>query len=155
MVTPISLVAVATFATLLALVVSRLRRLRLARAIGDWGTALLSALGTVAVALLLYASSRPLEASAAWRVGGSLALLAAPVAASVSLGLRGRRSILRALVLSGATLAVVVLWLTIRLKGVRADWLAGEVALVTLAASVAVASAACIGWWSKREEGGR
>ncbi len=73
----------------------------------------------------------------------------------MSLGLRGRRSIPRALVLSGATLAVVVLWLTIQLKGIRANWLAGEVALVTLAASVAVASAACIGWWSKREEGGR
>jgi hypothetical protein len=155
MVTPISLVVVATFVTLMALVVSVLRRLTLAQTIGEWGTALVSALGALAAALLLYASSRPLEASALWRVGGSLALLAAPVAASVSLRLCGRRSIPRALVLSGAMLGLVVLWLTIRLKGARGNWLASEVALVTFAAAVAVASAACIGWWSKSGDGGR
>jgi hypothetical protein len=155
MVTPLSLAVVAFAATLLAFVVAFLRRLGPVKVTADWGAALACTLGTLLVALLLFTVSRPLDASPAWRAGGSLALLAAPVAASVALALRGRRSILRALVLSGVALGVVVLWLTLHLKGVRANWPAGEVALVTLLASVVVASAACIGWWSKRERASR
>jgi len=155
MVTPISLVAFAAVATLLAFSVARLRRLGPVKTTVDWGAALLGTLGALVVAALLYSFSRPLDASPAWRTLGSLAMLAAPVAASVSLGLGGRRSFPRALLLSAGALAVVVFWLTVRLKGIRGDWRLEELALVTLAASVAVASAACIGWWSKRERSRR
>jgi len=79
-----------------------------------------------------------------------VALLASPLGATLALRYRSRRSIPRALFASTITLAAVVLWLTLNLRGPRGGWTLIDIVLVLPAAAIAVASAACLGWWSKR-----
>ncbi len=145
-----SLLLVAAVVGLLAAIVAWLR-VRGARVAGaDALAAGLGALAALIAACVFYGISYPPEASPAWRQAGSLALLASPLTATLALRLRGRRSMPRALTLSGAVLVVVVLWLTVHLKGVRGGWTAFEIASTTATAAAAIAAAACLGWWSKR-----
>ena len=76
-------------------------------------------------------------------------MMAAPVASTLALRLRGRRSMPRALIASTVAVAVVIGWLTLHMKGIRGGWTATEIVVTTVTASAAVASAACLGWWSK------
>jgi hypothetical protein len=150
MVSLFSLVSIAVAFLVPALLVARLRRLAAKDARADLVTAWLAALATLGLAIALYALSVPLDASPFWREAGSWVLVAAPVASTVSLRLRGRRSMPRALVVSAVALALVIAWLTLRLKGIRGGWTATEIVATVTAASAAVASAACLGWWSRR-----
>ena len=152
MVSPPSLYAFAAALLLLAAVVARLGRRTLRDALADGRAALLGTSLVLTASVVLFAVSRPLTASELWHDAGSLALLASPLGATLALRYRGRRSIPRALVASMIALAGVVLWLTLNLRGPRGGWTLIDVAFVLPAAAIAVASGACLGWWSKRAE---
>jgi hypothetical protein len=113
-----------------------------AEAAGDATAALLATLGAMLTACALYAASAG--------HAGSLVLMASPLVATMALRLRGRRSIPRSLLASALACIAVVVWLTLHLKGPRGGWTVLEVAATTGSATVAVGSAACLGWWSKR-----
>ena len=148
-----SLIVIAAVAVALAGVVAWLRGLAPRDAGADTLSAVLAALGALVIAVLLFALSRPLEAPLLLRNAASLALMASPLAATLALRLRGRRSVPRALFVSALALSALLLWLTLRLKGVRGGWTAAEVVIAVLVAAIAVAFAACLGWWSKRARG--
>ena len=150
MVSPLSLYAFAAALLFLAGVVGRLRRKKLSDALADGRAALVGTLLVLAVSIVMFTVSRSLAASEFWREAGLVALLASPVGATVALRYRGRRSLPRALITSTIALAAVVLWLTLDLRGPRGGWTLIDIALVLPGASIAVASAACLGWWSKR-----
>ncbi len=150
MVSPLSLYVFAAVLLLLAGLVGRLRRTRLRDALADGRTALLGTSLGLVTAIVLFAISRPLATSELWGDAGSVALLASPLGGAMALRSRGRRSIPRALLASSIALAGVMLWLTLNLRGPRGGWTLVDVALVLPAAAVALASAACLGWWSKR-----
>lgn len=144
-----SLVGIAAAFALLAALVAWRRRLPAKNVVTDGLAALFMALTAMTLADALFVLSYPLDASPLWREAGSWALMIAPVASTVALRLRGRRSIPRALIVSAVALVALIGWLTLHLKGIRGGWTAVEIVLTTLAASAAVASAACLGWWSK------
>lgn len=155
MVSEASLAALAVAIAGPALLVARLRGIRARAAFGDAGAALCAALLTLVLACGLYAMSVPPGAAPEWRVAASLLLLATPVPAVAVLRMRGRRSIPRALLASSSALVGVVVWLVLHLKGAGGGWSAGEIAGTVGAASVAIAAAACLGWWSRRAAGER
>jgi hypothetical protein len=150
MVSPLSLLGFAAALLLLASVVGRLRGERAGDSLADGCAATIGALAMLAAAVTLFGLVRPLVLAGLRFEPGSIALLASPIGATLALRRRGRRSIPRALLTSTGALAGVVLWLTLNLRGPRGDWALGQVALVLPAAAIAVASGACIGWWSKR-----
>ncbi len=150
MVSPLSLYAFAAVLLFLAAVVSRLGRRKLRDALADGRAALVGTSLILSASVALFAVSRPLAVSELWRDAGSLALLASPLGATLALRHRDRRSIWRALFASMIALAGVVLWLTLNLRGPRGGWALIDVVLVLPAAAIAVASAACLGWWSER-----
>ncbi len=150
MVSPLSLYLFAGVLLFLAAVVARLRRTHTREALADVRAALVGTSLLLAASVVLFANTRPLGASELWREAGSAALLASPLGATLALRCRGRRSIPRALACSAIALAGVVLWLTLNLRGPRGGWSLIDVAVVVPAAAIAVASAACLGWWSKR-----
>ena len=150
MVSPLSLYALAAALVILAAFVGRLGRRKPRDALADGRAALVATSLIFTAAVVLFALSRPLTVSELWRDAGSLVLLASPVGATLALRYRGRRSIPRALFASMIALAGVVLWLTLNLRGPRGGWTLIDVALVLPPAALAVASAACLGWWSKR-----
>ena len=150
MVSPLSLYAFAATLLLLAAVVARLGRTGLRDALADGRAALVGTSLVLTASVILFAVSRPLAVSDLWRDAGSLALLVTPLGATLALGYRGRRSIPRALFGSMIALVGVVLWLTLNLRGPRGGWTLIGVAFVLPAAAIAVASAGCLGWWSKR-----
>jgi hypothetical protein len=113
--------------------------------------ALAASLSSLVVAGFLFNASIPLDSSPRWRVLGSLALLASPLVSSLALRLRGRRSVPRALATSGIAVLLIVVWLTLQLEGRRGDWSANRVVSTALTAALIIASAACLGWWTKRE----
>ena len=152
MVSPLSLYALAAALVILAAFVGRLGRRKPRDALADGRAALVATSLIFTAAVVLFALSRPLTVSELWRDAGSLVLLASPVGATLALRYRGRRSIPRALVASMIALAGVVLWLTLNLRGPRGGWTLIDVAFVLPAAAIAVASGACLGWWSKRAE---
>jgi len=141
---------VAAAAFLLAALAACLRRVGWRVAWRDGAAALVATLGTLILAVLLWVLAYPPDASPWWRSLGSVALLASPWIATLALRSRSRRSIPRALLVSGVALFVVVLWLTLHLRGLRGGWSGSEVVAATLLATIAVALAACSGWWSKR-----
>jgi hypothetical protein len=150
MVSPLSLCVFAAVPLLLAVAVGWLRRVDVGDALADASGALVGTSLFLALSVVLLAASQRLSASEFWRDAGSIALLACPLGASIGLRYRGRRSLPRALLGSAIAVAGVVLWLTLNLQGPRGGWAAAEIAIVLPAAAVAVASAACVGWWSKR-----
>jgi len=150
MVSPLSLYIFAAALLSLAAVVGRLRRTKLRDALADGRAALVGTLLVLAASIVLFAVSRPLAASELWRDAGLVALLTSPLGATLALRYRGHRSIPRALIASTIALAAVVLWLTLNLRGPRGGWTLIDIVLVLPAAAIAVASAACLGWWSKR-----
>ena len=137
-----SLGGVALVALALAIVVGWRRDLTRKQASGDAAAALLGTLAALTLAVACYGIP--------WRGPGSWALLASPLTATVALRARGRRSAPRALIASGVVLALVILWLTLNLRGPAGGWTPGQVVLTTSTSAVAIASAACLGWWSKR-----
>ena len=155
MVSPASLVVLASVLVGLAAWVAYLRGVGARTAMGDAAAALTAVVATLGVACVLYALSYPLEAARGWHVAGSLVLLVSFLPPAVVLRSRARRSIPRALIASIVALFGVVSWLTLHLKGVRGGWSASEVALTVGAASTAIAAAACLGWWSKPAAGER
>ncbi len=150
MVSPLSLYVFAVVLLLLAGVVGRLRGEKPRDALAEMGAATVGALAVLVAAVTLYVLVRPLSVAGLRLEVGSIALLASPLGATLALRRRGRRSIPRALLTSIVALAGVTLWLTVNLRGPRGDWTLGDLALVLPAAALAVASGACIGWWSKR-----
>ena len=150
MVSPLSLYVLAAVLLFLAAVVARLGRTRPRDALADGRAALVGTSLVLVASTALFAASQPLAASGLWGDGGSVALLASPLGATLALRYRGRRSIPRALFCSAVALAGVVLWLTLNLHGPRGGWTVADVAVVLPAAAIALASAACLGWWSKR-----
>ncbi len=150
MVSPLSLYLFVATLLLLAAGVGRLRRTPLREALDDGCAALVGALVPIAAAIGLFASGQPLDASELWHRAGSQALLASPLGATLALRCRGRGSVPRALLAAALAQAGVVLWLTLNLRGPRGGWSFPDVVLVASAAGIAVASAACLGWWSKR-----
>jgi hypothetical protein len=145
MVSTLSLIVLAVLLAVSAALVAWSRGLTAAAAAKDATAALLATQAAMIAACGLYAASAPHP--------GSLALLASPLAATLALRLRGRRSIPRALFVSATAVIAVVVWLTLHLRGARGNWTIPEVAVTTVAAAVAVGSAACLGWWSKRPRG--
>ncbi len=137
-----SLGGVALVALALAIVVGWRRDLTRKQATGDAAAALLGALAALTLAVACYGIP--------WRGPGSWALLASPLTATVALRARGRRSAPRALIASGVVLALVILWLTLNLRGPAGGWTLGQIVLTTSTSAVAIASAAGHGWWSKR-----
>ncbi len=150
MVSLLSLYLLAAVFLVLAAAVGRLRRIELRDALADGRAALVGTSLVLAASVGLFAVAQPFAASELWRDAGSGALLASPLGATLALRCVGRRSMPRALVASAAALAGVVLWLTLNLRGPRGGWTLTDLALALPAAVMAVASAACLGWWSKR-----
>lgn len=150
MVSLFSIIGIAAVFAGLAALVAFLRGLSLRSAIKDAVASLLGALAAITTACLLYALYYSPDSSGLWRTLGSITLTVSPIAATVGLRMRGQRSIWRAFIVSSIALVVVVVWLTIHLTGIRGGW--GFIEIVTVAgtATVAVGSAACLGWWSKR-----
>lgn len=134
---------------LLAVVVARFGRTQTQDALADGCASLISATLVLVASVALFAIYQSLAASSFWRNAGLATLLASAPASTLALRYRGRRSIPRALTGSILALAGIVVWLTLNLRGPRGDWTIGEVALVLPAAAIALASAACVGWWSK------
>lgn len=155
MVSLLSLAGLAAVFAALAALVAWLRGLTRKTATLDAVASLLATLLAMTTASVLYALSYPPGSTASWRHVGSIVLIASPVVATVALRMRCRRSIPRALVASSVALVAVVAWLTIHLKGVRGGWTALEILVAIGAATVAVGSAACLGWWSKRPKSSR
>lgn len=149
MVTPLSLFALAAVLLVLAVLVGWLRRSRWLDAFKDGLAALTGAAVLFVSAVVLFAASNRLRLSQPWLDSGAIALLASPLGATLALRLRGRRSIPRALLVSIIAVAGVVLWLSLNLRGPNGGWTFTDILLVLPAAVVAVASAACLGWWSK------
>ena len=149
-----SLFTIAVSVALLAAAVAWLRREGVGRVLADAGAALGGALSVLVLAVLFFALSYPPNSSTAWSVLGFLALVAGPVACTTALRLRGRRSVPRALIASAIALAALVLWLTVHLRGPRGGWRVSEMLAATVAEAVAMAAAACVGWWSKRQRPG-
>jgi hypothetical protein len=104
----------------------------------------------LATSVSLFAASLRFAGSESWRGTGLVALLASPLGATLALRYRGRRSTLRAVLGATIALAGAVLWLTLNLRGPRGGWTLGDLAIVLPPVAIAVASAACLGWWSKR-----
>ncbi len=150
MVSPLSLYVFAVVLLFLAAVVGRLRRTRPRDAVVEGGAALVGTSLALAASVALFAPARPSAAPELWREAGALALLASPLCSTLALRYRGRRSIPRALLASTMALAGLVLWLTLNLRGPRGGWTLADVGIVLPAASIALASAACAGWWTKR-----
>ena len=150
MVSSASLYLVGAVFLALAAAVARVRRRGLREALADGGAAAVGTSLLLAASIGLFAVSQAFTSSEAWRVAGSLALLASPLGATLALRRRGRRSIPRALLASAAALAAVIVWLTLNLRGPRGGWTLMDLAQVLPAVVIAVASAACLGWWSKR-----
>ena len=136
---------------MLAIVVARFGRTQTQDALADGCASLIGAVLVLAASVTLFVFSgwQSLAASTFWHSAGSAALLASAPASTLALRFRGRRSIPRALTGSILALAGIVMWLTLNLRGPRGGWSIGEVALVLPAAAIALASAACLGWWSK------
>jgi hypothetical protein len=153
MISLLSLAGMGAVFAALAMLVAWLRGLPRRTAAADAVASLSATLAALIAASVLYALSHPLDSTALWRHLGSGVLIASPVAAISALRLRSRRSIPRALVASGVAIVGVVVWLTLHLKGVRAGWSLLEIAMTVGAATLAVGSAACLGWWSKRPRG--
>lgn len=151
MVSPISLYAFAATLLFLAVVVAWIRGTRMRVALADGSAALGGASLFLVASTMLFAAARPLEASELWRHAGSLALVASPLGATLALRFRGRRSIPRALLASTFAMGGVLLWLTLNLRGPRGDWSSSDAVLVLTAVTLSVASAACLGSWSKRK----
>ena len=150
MVSPVSLCVFAATLLCLAIAVAWLRRTKVRTALAEGGASLGGASLLLTASAALFALARPLEASELSQDAALLALMASPLGATLGLRWRGRRSIPRALLASAVALAGVVLWLTLFLRGPRGGWTFRDAALVVTAAAIAVASAACLGWWSKR-----
>jgi len=150
MVSPLSLWVFAAVSLLLAVAVGRLSRIDPRDALADACASLAGTSLFLGVSVVLLAASQRFSALEFWRDAGSIALLACPLGACIGLRYRGRRSLPRALLGSAIAVAGVVLWLTLNLRGARGGWAAAEIAVVLPAAAVAVASAACVGWWSRR-----
>ncbi len=150
MVSPLSLCILAATLLIVAILVAWIRGTKLPVALADGGVAVGGASLFLTASAMLFAAAQPLEASEFWREAGSLALVASPLGATLALRSRGRRSILRALLASTIALTCVLLWLTFNLRGPRGGWSPSNAVLVLTAGSIAVASAACLGWWSKR-----
>ncbi len=150
MVSPVSLCVFAAALLCLAIAVAWLRRTKVRTALAEGGASLGGASLLLTASAALFALARPLEASELSQDAALLALMASPLGATLGLRWRGRRSIPRALLASAVALAGVVLWLTLFLRGPRGGWTFRDAALVVTAAAIAVASAACLGWWSKR-----
>lgn len=151
MVTPLSLLVFASVVLVLALMVGWRRRSRWLDALGDGLAALTGASVLLVAAVVLFAASNRLSLSQPWLDAGAVALLASPLGATLALRVRGRRSIPRALLASIVAVTGVVLWLTLNLRGPNGGWTLADVLVVLPAAVLAVASAACLGWWSKRK----
>ncbi len=149
MVSPLSLFVLAGVTLLLAGAVGWLRRVGSREAVADGRAALIGTLAALAAAVALFGLSRA-AGSELWRAAGSAALLASPLAAVLALRSRGRRSIPRALLAAAVALAAVVLWLTLNFRGPGGGWTPAEILRVLPPAAVALASAACLGWWTKR-----
>ncbi len=137
-----SLAGVAAVALAMAILVGWRGDLTRKQASGDVAAALLATLTALAAAVACYAMP--------WRGPGSWALLASPLAATIALRARSRRSAPRALVVSGIALALVIVWLMLNLRGAAGGWTFWEVMLTTGTSGVALTSSACLGWWSKR-----
>jgi hypothetical protein len=142
MVSTLSLVVLAAVIAAGSAVVAWRRGLTGAAAAKDAAAALLATLVATIAAGVLYAASA--------RHPASLVLLASPLVATLALQLRGGRSLPRALFSSALGLTAVVAWLTLHLRGPRGGWTIFDTVVTVGAAAVAVASAACLGWWSKR-----
>ncbi len=118
-------------------------------AMADGCASLIGATLVLVASVALFAIYQSLAASSFWRNAGLATLLASAPASTLALRYRGRRSIPRALTGSIFALAGIVVWLTLNVRGPRGGWTLGEVAQVLPAAAIALASAACLGWWSK------
>jgi hypothetical protein len=151
MVSLLSLYLLAATLLFLTSVVGWLRRTKPRDALADGCAALVGTLLVLAASVVLFAVSQSFAASELWRKAGSLALLVSPLGATLALRFRGRRSLPRALFASAIALVGAVLWLTLNLRGPRGGWTLIDVALVLPAVAIAVASGACLGWWSKRK----
>ena len=151
MVSPISLYVFASILSLLAIVVAWLGDTKTRDALADGYASLMAAAVVLVASATLFAFSgcQTLSTSTLWHNAGTAVLMASAPATTLALRYRGARTIPRAL--TGSTLALVgiVVWLTLNLRGPRGGWSVGEVVLVLLAAAFALASAACLGWWSK------
>lgn len=151
MVSLLSLYLLAATLLFLTSLVGWLRRTKPRDALADGCAALVGTLLVLAASVVLFAVSQSLAASEPWHKAGSLALLVSPLGATLALRFRGRRSLPRALFASAIALVGAVLWLTLNLRGPRGGWTLIDVALVLPAVAIAVASGACLGWWSKRK----
>lgn len=150
MVSPLSLYVFAAVLLILAGLVGRLRRIGARDALADGRAALVGTLSVLVAAVVLFAVSRSVAASELWGGAGAVALVASPIGGALALRARGRRSIPRALFAASVALAGVTLWLTLNLRGPGGGWTLIAVVVVLPAAAVALASAACLGWWTKR-----
>ena len=150
MVSSVSLCAFAATLLFLAVLVAWFRRITPLAALAEGGAALAGAALFLAASAALYVAAQPLNASGLWQDAASLALVASPLGATLGLRCRGRRSMPRALFASTLALAGIVLWLILNLRGPRGGWSWTHGALVLGLAAIALASAASLGWWSKR-----
>jgi hypothetical protein len=150
MVTPLSLYAVALVLLLLASIARWLGRTTGTEALADLWAASAGALVPLLAAVVLFACLEGVPAPDRWEQVAAGALLASPLGATLALRRRGHRSLPRALAGSCLAVVVVVLWLTLNLRGPRGGWTLVDIALVLPAATLAVALGACTGWWSKR-----